>query len=95
MIHYTFGVLKKKFFSGNRFEICLQRFLKGSAVNQTCTLTFQAAISLESASGWQGYFRCGCARIKKKKVPQTDYLFLRGLSSVSNSCKCFKSKIKF
>ena len=72
------GVLKGNF-SRNQFDICPQKLLKDSDVNQTRTITLQAAVSLESASGGQGYVKCGCAGKKK---------------CGTNRCKCFKTKIK-
>ena len=72
------GILKPKY-SRNQFDLCPQRLLQESDVDQTKTTTLRQAVTQESTSGGQGYVKCNCAGSKRCE---------------SNRCKCFKNKVK-
>ncbi|XP_068209297.1 KRAB-A domain-containing protein 2-like [Palaemon carinicauda] len=70
------GILKGSY-SRNQFDICPERLLKESDINNDIEISLREAVIKSSFSGGQGFVKCSCNGPKKCQT---------------NRCKCFKSK---
>ncbi|XP_068229782.1 KRAB-A domain-containing protein 2-like [Palaemon carinicauda] len=70
------GFLKGSY-SRNQFDICPERLLKESDINNDFEISLREAVIKSSISGEQGFVKCSCNGPKKCQT---------------NRCKCFKSK---
>ena len=73
------GGLRNGHYSRSQFVLCPQRLLVTDDICVDNSVSLRRAVSSESASGDQGFFKCNCSGTKRCNT---------------NRCKCFKAKIK-